>query len=106
LQWGNWSNDLRAEAWCLHCGELLRDALTLTLAPGEQRAIAHAVLRRALAIEPERPFSFIRDLPRSRQVAIVAAVLRQLREGGSDALTGLADQNPDAMLDEILPSTE
>jgi hypothetical protein len=80
MQWGLWSDERRADAWCLHCRELLLDALTLPLGADEQQQIERAVLRRVLAIEPVRPFAFIRELAAARQAAMVAAVLAGRRD--------------------------
>jgi len=77
LQWV-WSDEVRATAWCMHCRELLRDALDMKLSPAQQRRVVRAVLRRVIAIEPDRPFAFIRECPRSRQSAMVAAVMAEL----------------------------
>jgi glycosyltransferase involved in cell wall biosynthesis len=101
MQWGDWSDERKAQAWCMHCRELLRDGLRLKLPPGEDRLVVHAVLRRLLAIEPALPFAFIRDLPRRRQAAMVAAVLEEARCSAADTLKDLTDQDPDAMLERL-----
>jgi glycosyltransferase involved in cell wall biosynthesis len=79
MQWGDWNEETRANAWCMHCRELLRDGLRLKLSPGEQWLVVRAVLRRLLAIEPARPFPFIRDFPWSRKAAMVVALFAGLR---------------------------
>jgi hypothetical protein len=61
--------------WCLRCRELLCDGLNAACAPEEGRLLVRAAVRRLLAIEPPRPFTFIRRLPRDRQTAMVAALL-------------------------------
>ena len=86
LQWGPWSEETKATAWCVHCCELLRDALRLNLSVGEQQLIVDAVVRRVLAIEPVLPFAFIRELPEYRQGALVAAVRAELEDRASTQL--------------------
>lgn len=82
LRWGSWSADTMAEAWGMHCRELLLDALADHLTPEERQAVADAALRRLLAIEPPRPFTFIRDFRPARQAAMTVALLAGLGSGG------------------------
>ena len=80
LQWGPWTDEMKSEAWCLHCCELLDVALDLDLTPAEQGLIVRAAVRRLLQIEPNRPFPFIRDLPREWKRSMVASLLYVVRK--------------------------
>jgi glycosyltransferase involved in cell wall biosynthesis len=93
LQWGHWTEETKADAWCMHCSELLRDAMSLNATLTERRLLVQAVLRRLLAIEPVLPFAFIRALPPPRQAAMVAAILGELRGLSAEVFQGLADQS-------------
>lgn len=104
LQWGDWTDETKAEAWCLHCCELLRDALDLELTADEQRIVLDAVLRRLLAIEPALPFALIREFPRPRQSSMVGALFAALRRSAPTAKE-MADQDPDAVLARLLDET-
>jgi hypothetical protein len=77
---GWYGSEERAAAWCVHCRELLRDALARPLTREDQRQVARATLRRLLAIEPELPFGFIRQFPRARQAEMAAALAAGLHE--------------------------
>ncbi|MGH9386975.1 MAG: glycosyltransferase family A protein [Vicinamibacterales bacterium] len=101
LQWRHWSDDRRAEAWSLHCGELLRDGLGQPLTPDEQLRIVHASLRRVLAIEPALPFQFIRELPRDRQASMVATLLADVQHIPTTALRVMAEEDPYAILARV-----
>ncbi len=102
MPWGHWSDADMADAWGMHCRELLRDALGSSLTPGEQEHVVRAVLRRVLAIEPVRPFTFIRAFPRDRQASMVAAVLAEVRAGTVGALKTLVEEDPEATLARAL----
>lgn len=75
MQWGRWSTDALADAWAMHCRELLADALAGEVSPGDARCLSQAAVRRLLAIEPELPFAFIGGYPPARQDALVRALL-------------------------------
>lgn len=90
MQWGRWSQDTMAEAWVCHCRELLQDVLDAGAAPAARALLVRAVLRRVLALEPLRPFMFIRDLPRARQAAMIEALLAGMPGIGDDDLAAAA----------------
>jgi hypothetical protein len=79
LRWGHWDETMRADAWCRHGCELLRDALIMPLTDDEKWRLVRAVLWRVLVIAPAFPFTFIHDLPEARQSTMVAAVLTEFR---------------------------
>jgi glycosyltransferase involved in cell wall biosynthesis len=89
LQWGLWDEATRAAAWSMHCRELFLDALAQPLTPVEQRAIARAVLRRLLAIEPALPFAFLRDLPAARKRELITSLTVGLDPFFAEALEEL-----------------
>jgi glycosyltransferase involved in cell wall biosynthesis len=93
LQWGRWDDETRAEAWGMHCGELLHDALAAPLTQDASTIILHAALRRLLAIEPALPFAFIRNFTIERQAALIATLLSDAA-GGCAMLPDLARQDP------------
>jgi len=96
-RWGDWDDERRADAWALHCRELLHDALELSLAPDEQEALVRAAIRRVLAIEPVRPFGYIRDLPLARQAALVASLLATLPESARAVIPAHGADDPQAI---------
>ncbi len=75
LQWGSWSDEMKREAWCVHCHQLLDVALGLDLSPAERSRVVAATVRRLLQVEPALPFPFIRSLPRQQKLAMVASLL-------------------------------
>ena len=44
LRWGHWDDTMRADAWCIHCCELLRDGLAMPLSHDEKWRLVRAVL--------------------------------------------------------------
>ncbi len=66
---------MKAEAWCMHCRELLAAGLTQELTSVERHQLVRAAVRRLLALEPDRPFPFVRGFTRAQQVAMVTAML-------------------------------
>jgi GT2 family glycosyltransferase len=99
LQWGHWSEEERAAAWCVHCRELLRDALARPLTREDQRQVARATLRRLLAIEPELPFGFIRQFPRARQAEMAAALAAGLHESLREDVSAMVAEEVSAVPD-------
>ena len=75
MQWGRWPAGTLAEAWVMHCRELLHDALAGGGSPADEPRLVEAAIRRVLAVEPELPFALIRAYPRARQEALVRALL-------------------------------
>jgi hypothetical protein len=91
-RWVMWDDQQRAAAWALHCRELLSDGLARFHEPREQELLLRATIRRVLAIEPDRPWRFLRDLPIGQKAALVAPLLQVARDRGSAlASIGLGD---------------
>jgi glycosyltransferase involved in cell wall biosynthesis len=103
LQWV-WSHERWADAWCMHCRELLSDAIDQALTADELLSIARAVVRRLLAIEPTRPFTFIREFSAARQAALVRALFAGLDERAAAALGGMAVEDSDEIVAHARPS--
>jgi glycosyltransferase involved in cell wall biosynthesis len=80
LQWGTWTDEMKSEAWFLHCRELLNVALGLDLTPAERGLIVRASVRRLLQSEPKLPFPFIRGLSKERKDSMVASLLNVSRK--------------------------
>jgi hypothetical protein len=79
LQWAEWSDPAKADAWTMHCQELLCDALELRMTEAEQQDVLDATLRRLLAVEPRLPFGFIRAWSQDRQASLVSTLLEPYR---------------------------
>jgi hypothetical protein len=76
LKWSRWSDDDKIDAWCVHCHELLEVALDLDPSREELHLLVAATVRRLLAIEPTKPFSFIRPLQRRRKALMLYKLLQ------------------------------